>query len=61
MGALGDMDSVHNSVVTGNIKPEDEKAKEAPKSDEYCEVMKKYDEELESLTKKIWESEYLNV
>lgn len=30
-------------------------------SDEYFEVLKKYDEELESLTEKIWETEYLNV
>ena len=42
-------------------KPEDEKAKEVLESDEYFEVLKKFDEKLETLTKKIWETEYLNV
>ena len=50
-----------NSVLTKNAKPEDEKAREALESEEYFEVLKKYDEELEDLTEKIWETEYLNV
>jgi len=50
-----------NSILTGQAKPEDEKAKEALGSDEYFEVLKKYDDELESLTEKIWETEYLGV
>jgi len=50
-----------NSVLPKDAKPEDKKAREALESDEYFEVLKKYDEELESLTEKIWETEYLNV
>jgi len=50
-----------NSVLTKHAKPEDEKAREALESNEYFEVLKKYDKELESLTEKIWETEYLNV
>ncbi len=50
-----------NSVLTEDAKPEDEKAKEALESDEYFEVLKKFDEELEALTEKIWKNEYLNV
>jgi len=29
--------------------------------EEYFEVLKNYDEELQGLTEKIWETEYLNV
>jgi hypothetical protein len=43
------------------MKREDEKAREALESDEYFEVLKKYDKELEGLTKNIWQSEYVNV
>jgi MoaA/NifB/PqqE/SkfB family radical SAM enzyme len=50
-----------NSVLPKDAKPEDEKAKEALESDEYFEMLKKFDEELEALTEKIWETEYLNV
>jgi len=50
-----------NSVLTKDAKPEDEKAKEALESDEYFGVLKSYDEQLEGLTKKMWETEYLNV
>jgi len=50
-----------NSVLPKYARPEDKKAKEALESDEYFEVLKKYDEELEGLTEKIWETEYLNV
>jgi hypothetical protein len=50
-----------NPVLPQNVKPEDQKAKEALESDEYFEVLKKYDEKLEGLTKKIWETEYLTV
>ena len=50
-----------NSVLPKDAKPEDEKAREALESAEYFEVLKKYDEEMECLTEKIWETEYLNV
>jgi len=50
-----------NSVLPEDAKPEDEKAREALESDEYFEVLRKYDEELEHLTEKIWEAEYLSV
>jgi MoaA/NifB/PqqE/SkfB family radical SAM enzyme len=50
-----------NSVLPKDAKPEDEKAREALEADEYFEVLRKYDEELERLTEKIWETEYLNV
>jgi len=50
-----------NSVLPKNAKPEDEKAKEALESDEYFEILKNYDSQLESLTGKIWENEFLNV
>jgi len=50
-----------NSVLPKDAKPEDEKAREALESDEYFGVLKRYDEELEGLTEKIWETEYLNV
>ena len=50
-----------NSVLPKNAKPEDEKAKEALESDEYFEVLKNYDQELQGLTETIWENEYLNV
>jgi len=50
-----------NAVLPKNAMPEDEKAKEALESDEYFEVLKNYDRELQGLTEKIWENEYLNV
>ena len=50
-----------NSVLPINAKPEDKKAEEALESDEYFEVLKNYDEELQGLTEKIWETEYLSV
>jgi MoaA/NifB/PqqE/SkfB family radical SAM enzyme len=50
-----------NSVLPKAAKPEDENAAEALDSDEYFEVLKNYDEELQDLTEKIWEKEYLNV
>jgi len=50
-----------NSVLPKDVIPEDEKAREALESDEYFEVLKKFDEKLEGLTEKIWETEYLNV
>ncbi len=49
------------SVLPKDAKPEDQKAKEALESGEYLELLKKYDEKLEHLTKNIWETEYLNV
>ncbi|MHC4488251.1 MAG: radical SAM protein [Planctomycetota bacterium] len=50
-----------NSVLPTDAKPEDENAKEALESDEYFEVLKKYDKELQGLTENIWKAEYLNV
>lgn len=50
-----------NSVLTENAKPEDKAALEALESKEYFEVLQKYDQELQSLTEKIWENEYLGV
>jgi len=50
-----------NSVLTENAKPEDRTAQEALESKEYFEVLQKYDRELQSLTEKIWENEYLGV
>ena len=52
---------LRNSVLPKDAKPEDEKAREALESEEYFEVLKNYDEELQGLTKKIWQSEYLSV
>jgi len=49
-----------NSVLPKEAKPEDENAKEALESYEYFEVLKNYDEELQSLTEKVWKNEYLN-
>ena len=50
-----------NSVLPKEAKTEDEKAREALESEEYFDVLKSYDEELQDLTEKIWQSEYLNV
>jgi len=50
-----------NSVLPKEAKPEDKNAKEALESEEYFEVLKNYDEELQVLTEKIWENEYLHV
>jgi len=48
-------------LLTKKAKPEDKKAKEALESDDYFEVLKTYDEQLQKLTEKIWQNEYLNV
>lgn len=48
-----------NSVLCTDVKPEDTKAKEALESPEYFQMLKNYDEELQSLTEQIWETEYL--
>ena len=50
-----------NSVLSKDVKPEDEKAKEALESEDYLELLKDYDDKLESLTEKIWENEYLKI
>lgn len=50
-----------NSVLTENAKPEDKAALEALESKDYFKVLQKYDRELQSLTEKIWENEYLGV
>lgn len=47
--------------MAGDIKPEDDKAKEAFESGEYLQTLKQYDEELQTLTEKIWENEYLSI
>jgi MoaA/NifB/PqqE/SkfB family radical SAM enzyme len=49
-----------SSVLSEDARPEDEKAKEALESDEYFEILSNYDKELQRLTEKIWEAEYLN-
>ncbi|MBA7627831.1 hypothetical protein ES703_35300 [subsurface metagenome] len=54
-------DIFRNAVLTKEAKPEDEKAKEALESDDYFKVLKAYDEQLQQLTEKIWQNEYLNV
>jgi MoaA/NifB/PqqE/SkfB family radical SAM enzyme len=54
-------DIFKNTVLTKQAKPEDEKAKEALESDDYFAVLKSYDEQLQQLTEKIWQNEYLNV
>ena len=48
-------------VLPKEAKPEDQNAREALESDDYFEVLKDYDEELQSLTEKIWQKEYLSV
>lgn len=50
-----------NSVLPSEAKPEDKNAKEALESDEYFEVLRNYDKELQNLTENIWKTEYLNV
>jgi len=50
-----------NSIMAGDIKPEDDKAKESLESGEYFQTLKRYDEELHKLTEKIWENEYLSI
>jgi MoaA/NifB/PqqE/SkfB family radical SAM enzyme len=50
-----------NSILPKDAKPEDDKAKEALESSKYFETLKKFDEKLENLTEKIWETEFLNV
>ena len=58
---VSDYDIFRNAVLTKEAKPEDEKAKEALESDDYFKVLKAYDEQLQQLTEKIWQNEYLNV
>ncbi|UCG56358.1 MAG: radical SAM protein [Phycisphaerales bacterium] len=50
-----------NSVLPSDVKSEDEDARAALKSEQYSEALNNYDQELEGLTEKIWENEYLNV
>jgi hypothetical protein len=50
-----------NSVLPKEAIPEDQNAREALESDEYFEVLKNYDEELQDLTENIWQNEYLKV
>jgi len=49
------------SVLPENARPEDENAGEALKSEEYFDLLKSYDKELQGLTERIWENEYLSV
>jgi len=48
-----------NQILPANAKPEDEKAREALESPEYFQLLKNYDDQLQRLTQKIWEEEYL--
>ncbi len=48
------------NILNKNSKPEDICAKEALKSKNYTETLKKFDEELSKKTLPIWEEEYLN-
>jgi hypothetical protein len=50
-----------HSVLPKDVKPEDENARQALESDDYFKALKNYDEKLQGLTERIWESEYLNV
>jgi MoaA/NifB/PqqE/SkfB family radical SAM enzyme len=50
-----------NAVLPKEAKPEDENARGALESIEYFEALKDYDQELQSLTEKIWQKEYLSV
>jgi len=50
-----------NSVLPREAQPEDENARQALESNEYYEVLKNYDEELQGLTEKVWKDEYLSV
>jgi MoaA/NifB/PqqE/SkfB family radical SAM enzyme len=49
-----------NSVLSNSAKPEDNKAQEALESDEFFEIMKNYDNQLQALTEGIWKDEYLD-
>lgn len=50
-----------NSVLPEEASPEDRNAKEALESREYFDILRNYDEELQGLTEKIWQDEYLRV
>lgn len=50
-----------NSVLPKEVRPEDEKAGEALESPEYMRILADYDKQLQRLTEKIWQSEYLKV
>ncbi|UCG50212.1 MAG: radical SAM protein [Phycisphaerales bacterium] len=49
------------AVLPENARPEDKNAGEALKSEEYFDLLKSYDKELQGLTERIWENEYLSV
>jgi MoaA/NifB/PqqE/SkfB family radical SAM enzyme len=46
------------NILTEKSKPEDEDAREALKSADYGKTLEEFDEELERLTKPIWENEF---
>ncbi|MCD6113526.1 MAG: hypothetical protein J7J86_09730, partial [Bacteroidales bacterium] len=48
------------SIITKDIKGEDAIAEEILDDQEYYDNLLKYDNKLESLSRKIWEEEYLN-
>jgi len=50
-----------NSVLPIRAIPEDNKAAEALKSPEYMEMLANYDRQMQTLSEKIWQNEYLNV
>ncbi|RLD15831.1 MAG: radical SAM protein, partial [Caldiserica bacterium] len=43
------------NILTDDIKPEDENAKEALEDPEYFKLLKEFDEKLWSLTDPLWE------
>ncbi len=47
------------SILTDNVEPEDKFAGEALESDKYYKTLVQYDIDLEKITGKIWENEYL--
>ncbi|RKY57059.1 MAG: hypothetical protein DRP96_10610, partial [Candidatus Neomarinimicrobiota bacterium] len=47
------------SILTNNAEPEDNAAGEALESDKYYKTLVQYDRDLEKITGKIWENEYL--
>jgi MoaA/NifB/PqqE/SkfB family radical SAM enzyme len=52
-------ETFRKSILPEGIKAENKEAEEILNDKEYFEVLKKYDEELEKLTKDIWDKEYL--
>ena len=47
-----------DTVLTEEVRPEDDNAREALASPEYRDVLENYDKELDRLTSQVWEREY---